>query len=86
MFVEHDALDPVPANAQVAVGVNATVPVGVVAPVALVSVTVAVHEVACPINTGEGVHETVVEVTCFVGTETPRSKVWLLVECVESPL
>ena len=32
---------------------NVTVPVGLVAPVAAVSVTVAVHEVAVPTTTGE---------------------------------
>src|SRR5712692_2434648 len=40
---------------------NMTVPVGLVAPVAAVSVTVAVHEVATPTTTGE-VHSTAVDV------------------------
>ena len=42
--------------------VNATVPVGVIAVPAAVSVTVAVHEVACPMITVDGVHATVVVV------------------------
>jgi len=62
MLTEHVADDPVPANVQVPPGVNVTVPVGVdVVPVA-VSVTVAVHEVAWPMNTVDGVHATVVVV------------------------
>jgi len=52
----------VPANVQVPPGVNVTVPVGVDAVPAAVSVTVAVHDVACPITTVLGVHATVVVV------------------------
>jgi hypothetical protein len=46
---------------------NVTVPVGLVAPVVAVSVTVAVHEVATPTTTGE-VHDTPVEVGFIAAT------------------
>ena len=46
---------------------NVTVPVGLVAPVAAVSVTVAVHEVPTPTTTGE-VHKTAVAVGSTVAT------------------
>jgi hypothetical protein len=46
---------------------NVTVPVGFVAPVTAVSVTVAVHEVAAPTMTGE-VHKTAVAVGSTVAT------------------
>jgi hypothetical protein len=62
MLTEHVADAVVPARVHVPPGVNVTVPVGVVAPVVEVSVTVAVHEVACPTNTVDGVHATVVVV------------------------
>ena len=51
-----------PANVQGPPGVNVTVPVGVMAVPAEVSVTVAVHDVAWLITTVLGVHATVVEV------------------------
>jgi hypothetical protein len=47
--------------------VNETVPVGFVAPVVAVSVTVAVHELATPTVTGE-VHKSAVDVGSFVAT------------------
>jgi hypothetical protein len=46
---------------------NVTVPVGLVAPVVAVSVTVAVHEDAVPTTTGE-VHKTAVVVGCLATT------------------
>ena len=46
---------------------NVTVPVGLVAPVVAVSVTVAVHEEPTPTTTGE-VHNKAVEVGCLVAT------------------
>jgi len=65
------AVAPVPDNEQVVVEnapapllLNVTVPVGVVAPVVVVSVTVAVHEVATFTATLAGVQVTVVEVAC----------------------
>ena len=51
---------PVPVSVHVPPGVNVTVPVGVLVVPAAVSVTVAVHEVACPTNTLDGVHATAV--------------------------
>jgi len=62
MLTEQVADAPVPASVHVPPGVNVTVPVGVVAPDADVSVTVAVHDVACPMKTVDGVHDTVVDV------------------------
>ena len=62
MLTEHVADAPVPASVQVPPGVKVTVPVGVVAPVVEVSVTVAVQLVACPMNTVDGLHATVVVV------------------------
>ena len=59
---EHDAIDPVPTNVQVAVGVNVTIPVGVVWPVVDMSAIVAVHVVPCPRSIVPGVHVTTVEV------------------------
>ena len=47
--------------------VNPTVPVGLVAPVVAVSVTVAVHEEATPTTTGE-LHNKAVDVESFVAT------------------
>jgi len=44
--------------------VQATVPVGVVAPVVEVSLTVAVHVVAWLMKTDDGVHDSVVLVGC----------------------
>jgi hypothetical protein len=62
---------PVPVNVQVVVEnvpvpllLNVTVPVGVVAPVADVSVTVAVHVVGLLTATLAGVHETLTVVAC----------------------
>jgi hypothetical protein len=52
----------VPASVQVPPGVKVTVPVGVDAVPAAVSVTVAVHDVAWLTNTVDGVHATVVVV------------------------
>ncbi len=62
MVTVHVAEAVVPLSVHEAVGVNDTVPVGVVAPVAEVSVTVTVHVVASLTTTLEGVHETVVVV------------------------
>ena len=62
MLTEQVADAPVPANVQVPPGVNVTVPVGVLVVPVAVSVTVAVHDVACPTNTVDGVHTTVVVV------------------------
>ena len=53
---------PVPANVQVPPGAKVTVPVGVLVVPVAVSVTVAVHDVACPTITEDGVHATVVVV------------------------
>jgi hypothetical protein len=62
ILTEHVADAPVPANVHVPPGVNVTVLVGVDVVPAAVSVTVAVHDVACPMNTVDGVHATVVVV------------------------
>jgi len=62
MLTEHVAVAPVPANVHVPPGVKVTVPVGVVAPVVEVSVTVAVQLVAWLTKTVDGVHATVVVV------------------------
>jgi len=62
MLTQHVAVAPVPANVHVPPGVKVTVPVGVVAPVVEVSVTVAVQLVAWLTNTVDGVHATVVVV------------------------
>jgi hypothetical protein len=62
ILTEHVADAPVPASVQVPPGVKVTVPVGVDVVPAAVSVTVAVHDVACPMNTVDGVHATVVVV------------------------
>ena len=51
---------------QVPPGVNVTVPVGVIAVPADVSLTVAVHEVAWPMNTVDGVQTTDVDVVLTV--------------------
>lgn len=61
MLAEHDADGPVPDKVHEPLGVKVTIPVGVVGVTALL-VTVAVHDVACPTNTVEGVHDTVVVV------------------------
>ena len=61
ILTEQVAVAPVPASVQVPPGVKVTVPVGVVG-LALVSVTVAVQVVACPMNTVDGLHATVVVV------------------------
>src|SRR5437867_7102093 len=45
---------PVPANVHVPLGLNVTVPVGVLAVPAALSVTVAVHVEACPMKTVDG--------------------------------
>jgi sorbitol-specific phosphotransferase system component IIBC len=82
MVTEQVAEAVVPARVHVPPGVNVTVPVGVdVVPVA-VSVTVAVHDVACPTNTVDGVHATVVVV---VRRLTVTLVLPELVACVESP-
>ena len=54
--------EPVNEPATVPVLVKATVPPGLVAPVAAVSVAVAVHVTACPITAGEGAQVTPVVV------------------------
>jgi hypothetical protein len=84
MLTEQAADDPVPANVQFPPGVNVTVPTGVVGPVAM-SVTVAVHVVACPMNTVDGLHATVVVVAC-AATVTVRANVPWLVPWFASPL
>ncbi len=61
MDTEQLADAPVPARVHVPLGVNVTVSVGVVV-VAKVSVTVAVHEVAWPTTTVDGLQLTVVVV------------------------
>ena len=61
-MTEHVAEAVVPARVHVPPGVKVTVPVGVLVVPVAVSVTVAVHEVACPTNTVVGVHATVVVV------------------------
>ena len=61
-LTEQVAVVPVPASVHVPPGVKVTVPVGVLVVPTDVSVTVAVHEVACPTNTVVGVHTTVVVV------------------------
>lgn len=60
-----------------------TVPVGVVAPVPVVSVTVAVQTVVAFTVTDDGVHETAVVVACVAGVQvseklTPETLVLLL--------
>jgi hypothetical protein len=62
MLTEHEADAPVPASVQVPPGVRVTVPVGVEVVPTAVSVTVAVHDVAWPMNTVDGVHATAVVV------------------------
>lgn len=63
MVAVHDADAPVPASEHVVPpGVNEIVPVGIVAPLVTVSVTVAVHDVACPTVIVAGVQDTVVVV------------------------
>jgi hypothetical protein len=62
ILTEHVPDVPVPARVQVPPGVNVTVPVGVLAVPAAVSVTVAVHDVAWLTKTVDGVHATVVVV------------------------
>jgi hypothetical protein len=62
MLAEHVATAPVPARVQVPAGAKLTVPVGVVAPVVDVSVTVAVQLVEAPNVMVEGAHATVVVV------------------------
>ena len=61
-LTEQVAVVPVPASVHVPPGVKVTVPVGVLVVPTDVSVTVAVHEEACPTNTVVGVHATVVVV------------------------
>ena len=51
VLTEHVAIAPVPDSVHVPPGVNVTVPLGVEAVPAAVSVTVAVHVVAWPITT-----------------------------------
>jgi hypothetical protein len=82
MLTEHVAVVPVPANVQVPPGVKVTVPVGVLVVPAAVSVTVAVHDVACATKTVDGVHATVVVVVLRL-TVTLADPV--LVACVASP-
>ena len=65
-LTEHEADDPVPANVHVPPGVKVTVPVGVIAVPAEVSLTVAVHDVAWLMNTVDGVQTTDVDVVLSV--------------------
>ena len=58
-LAEQEAVAPDPLSEHDALGVKDTIPVGVVAPVAEVSLTVAVHDVDSPINTVDGVQDTV---------------------------
>ena len=62
--------------------VKLTVPVGVLAPLELVSVTVAVHVVALPVATDVGEHATLVDVG---STDVIEEDVPLLVACSLSP-
>ena len=62
VLTEHVAIAPVPDSVHVPPGVNVTVPLGVEAVPAAVSVTVAVHVVAWPITTVDGLQATVVVV------------------------
>jgi hypothetical protein len=73
VLTEHVAVAPVPVRVHVPPGVKVTVPVGVVG-VAEVSVTVAVHVVACPMKTVDGLHATVV----VVAWNAPNVKLPLL--------
>lgn len=86
MLAEQDADEPVPASVHEPLGVNVTVPPGVIAVPTSVSVTVAVHDVACPTTTVAGLHDTVVEVARLL---TVTVVVTLLPACegfAESPL
>jgi hypothetical protein len=78
VLTEHVADAPVPARVQVPPGVKVTVPVGVIAVPVDVSATVAVHDVACPMNTVDGVHATVVVVarTVTVTLADPLLPAW----------
>lgn len=63
MLTEHDADAPVPVRVHEPLGVNVTVPVGVIAvPIVELSVTVAVQLVAWLMATVDGVHVTLVVV------------------------
>jgi len=62
VLTEDVAIAPVPDSVHVPPGVNVTVPLGVEAVPAAVSVTVAVHVVAWPITTVDGLQATVVVV------------------------
>jgi len=80
----HDALGlKVPLAAP---WVNATVPVGVIAPLLVVSVTVTVHVVGTPRATVDGAHATVVVVGCNTTAVTCRLNVLVLVPWDASPL
>ena len=82
MLTEHVAVAPVPARVHVPPGVKVTVPVEVdVVPVD-VSLTVAVHDAACPMKTVGGLQDTVVVVVW----NAPNVNVPVLVACVASPL
>ena len=85
ILAEHVADAPVPDNVHVAVGVNVTVPVGVVAPVVDVSVTVAVQDVAWLTTTVVGEHDIVVVVGCAAGCEMLTVALPVLVAWVVSP-
>ena len=85
ILAEHVADAPVPDSVHVAVGVNVTVPVGVVAPVVDVSVTVAVQDVAWLTTTVVGEHDIVVVVGCAAGCETLTVALPVLVAWVVSP-
>ena len=79
----HDALGlKVPLAAP---WVNATVPVGVIAPLLVLSVTVAVHVVGTPRATVVGVHAIVVVVVCNATDVTCRLKVFELILWIGSP-
>jgi hypothetical protein len=82
IVTKHVATAPVPDRVQAPEGVNATVPVGVVAPVVLTSVTVAVQVVGWPITTVVGRQATVVVVE-FTPTDIVKGAA--LTACVRSP-
>jgi len=62
MLTEQVADAPIPASVQVPPGVKVAVAVGVDDVPLAVSVTVAVHDVASPMTTVEGLHATLVVV------------------------
>ena len=84
MLTEQVVDAPVPAKMHVPPGVKMTIPVGAVAPIVEVSVTVAVQLVASLTKTVDGVHATVVLVLCRL--PTVMVAVPELVSSIVSPL